>query len=105
MSNVIEHDIESYLIRRCADEGWLCWKLTSPANAGVPDRLVVSPPGTVTFVELKRPGGKPRPLQQMSMRRLRRMGARVRVADTKAAIDDVISELKEVASCQSECRH
>lgn len=105
MSNVIEHDIEAYLIRRCADEGWLCWKLTSPANAGVPDRLVVSPPGIVTFVELKRPGGKPRPLQQMSMRCLKHMGARVRVADTKAAIDDVISELKEVATCQSECRH
>lgn len=104
MSDTLERDIEAYLVRRCADEGWLCWKLTSPANAGVPDRLIVSPPGTVTFVELKRPGGKPRPLQLVSMRRLQRVGARVRVADTQTTVDTIIDELKEVAACREECR-
>ena len=60
---------------------------------GMPDRLVLMPGGRMGFVELKAPGKKPRLLQELRMRQLRRMGFLVAVVDNVAQIDYVLRRI------------
>ncbi|MFC9755175.1 VRR-NUC domain-containing protein [Streptomyces sp. NPDC056921] len=89
-----ERDIEGYLLAQCRAHGLLCLKFVSPARRGVPDRIVVAPRGTV-FVEVKRPGGQLRKLQQRTHAKLRDHGAEVHVVDDKPSVDAFIAHLLE----------
>ncbi len=53
-----EKQIERYLVKKVKEKKGLCLKWTSPGNAGVPDRIVISPYGEIHFVELKAEGRK-----------------------------------------------
>ena len=55
---MIEKDIEKYLVRQVKQMGGLALKFVSPSMAGVPDRIVMIPKGTIYFAELKRPNRK-----------------------------------------------
>lgn len=90
-----EKNIESYLVRRVKGLGGTAYKFVSPGHAGVPDRLVCLPGGRVWFVELKAPGKKPRPLQNVEIGRLRSLGFRVAVADSRDAVDALIDGVME----------
>ena len=48
-----ESEIEKRLVRKVRERGGLCYKFISPANPGVPDRIVVTPDGRTIYVELK----------------------------------------------------
>jgi len=85
-----ETTIERYLCRRVKELGGKAYKLQSPGNDGMPDRLVCLPGGKVFFVETKAPGGHPRPLQQVRIAELQRLGCRVSVADSKQAVDEIL---------------
>lgn len=87
-----EKVIEDYLLTTCRERGLLCLKLVSPGRAGVPDRIVVAPGGTV-FVEVKRPGGRLRRLQQVTVAKLRRAGGEVHVVDDKASVDKLVRQI------------
>jgi len=69
-----EKTIESKLVALCKKEGILCYKFTSPGNAGVPDRMLIFPNGLITFLELKAQGKKPTPKQTETLMRFRRQG-------------------------------
>ncbi|MEU7322477.1 VRR-NUC domain-containing protein [Streptomyces griseoviridis] len=99
MTRTRESTIEDYLLSQCRAHGFLCLKFVSPARRGVPDRIVVAPSGTV-FVEVKRPGGRLRKLQQLTHAKLRRHGAEVHVVDDKPSIDVFIAHLLRVSSDQ-----
>ncbi|MFJ6141380.1 VRR-NUC domain-containing protein [Kitasatospora sp. NPDC092286] len=99
MTSPRERDIEGYLLAQCRAHGFLCLKFVSPARGGVPDRIVVAPRDTV-FVEVKRPGGKLRKLQQLTHAKLRRHGAEVHVIDDKPGVDAFIAHLLESPSDQ-----
>lgn len=90
---MIERQIEHYLALSCCKIGALCLKFTSTSNAGVPDRLIIFK-GRLVFVELKRPNGKPRPLQKEVARRLREAGAKVYCLSTKEQVDEFIKDLQ-----------
>ena len=77
-----ERDIERALVRCVKSLGGLCLKFVSPGWDGAPDRLCLLPGGKICFVELKRPGAKPRPLQLRRHEQLRRLGFDVRVIDS-----------------------
>jgi hypothetical protein len=87
---VIEAQIERHLVDVVRAKGGFAFKWVSPANAGVPDRIVFLPGGRVVFVELKAPGRQPSPLQTRIFRMLRSVGAEVRVIDSMRGVDELV---------------
>ena len=90
---MLEKDLEKKFKEKIKYLGGRAYKFISPGNAGVPDRLVVLPGNHIAFVELKRPGEKPRPLQKAQMRFLLKMGATVRTIDSEEKIDWFLKEM------------
>ena len=87
LAKMLEKELESYFIDGLKEIGCLVFKFVSPGNAGVPDRIVISKTGGVYFVELKRPGGKVRKLQEFCIRRLREHNVWAGVVDSRASAD------------------
>jgi len=86
-----ERDIESALVRSVRARGGKAYKFTSPAQRGVPDRIVCLPEWErPVFVELKAPGRKPTKLQLHEHRVLRRLNQHVVVVDSHQAIDELL---------------
>lgn len=86
---MIEADVERYLLDQCRLLGFLCLKFVCPGRDGVPDRIVVSQSATV-FVEIKKPGERPRRNQREMHAKLRRFGASVHVLDSRGEVDRFI---------------
>ena len=63
--------------------------------SGVPDRLCLFMGGRAVFVEVKRPGEKPRPLQKRQIEKIRKLGFRVEVIDSEEGIQELIESLKK----------
>jgi len=91
---VRERDIERKLRKRVEGMGGICWKFLSGVS-GVPDRLCLFYGGRAVFVETKRHGEKPRPLQQRQMEKIRKLGFRVEVIDSEQGIEELIKSLEE----------
>ena len=89
----IENDVEQYLVDQIRQLGGLCWKFTSPGNAGVPDRIVLYN-GLTVFVEVKAPGKKLRKLQEVRVDEIRKQKVRAGYVDTKEAVDRLVSILQ-----------
>jgi hypothetical protein len=85
-----ERDIERYLCRRVEALGGWAIKLTSPAQTGLPDRLVVWPNGDVWFVEVKAPGKLLSGHQAAVMARLRKLGQTCAIVDSTEAVDWIL---------------
>lgn len=90
-----EGQIESYLESQSEKQKVLCFKFVSPGNRGVPDRIIIAN-GKVMFIELKAPDKKPRKLQEYVIKKMRKAGADVRVADTKEKVDELLNEILEM---------
>ena len=86
-----ERQIEKRLVAKAKAMNGLALKWVAPSFAGVPDRIVFFPGGRVVFVELKRPGGKLRPIQERVIGLLRGLGADVRVIDSMEAVDAIFA--------------
>lgn len=89
-----EHAIEQALKTAVETSGGLCWKLTSPGVAGVPDRLCLKG-GRAVFVEVKAPGKQPRPIQQRRIKQLRDHDFTVLVIDQVKQIEEVLDALHD----------
>jgi hypothetical protein len=90
---MIEALVESYLVERVRDTGGEVRKVTFPGRRGAPDRLA-GWPGRHALVELKRPGAKPEPHQVREHDRLRAIGFRVEVIDTREAVDAFVDRMQ-----------
>lgn len=89
----IERDVERFLVNQLKLGHIECYKWTSPGVRGVPDRIVLSA-GRIWFVELKRPGKKPRANQIVVHRKLAREGFNVRVIASKEEAKAFAEEVK-----------
>lgn len=88
-----EQKIEQSLVRAVRAAGGLAPKWVSPGLDGVPDRIVLLPGGRIAFAEIKAPGKKPRPIQEVRIRQLRRLGFQVYVIDNEEQIGGVLDEI------------
>ena len=89
---VIEKNIEDYFIRKCEQNHMWTTKFISASRSGVPDRVVIYN-GITIFVELKKPGEKPRPLQVEIHKKMRKYGALIEVLSTFDEVDVFIENL------------
>ena len=89
LEKIIEGKVNAY----AQSKGFLVYKFTSPARRAVPDRIYISPKGTVVFVEFKRDGQKPTPPQEREHHRLMMHNVAVFVIDNvemgKAIVDAI----------------
>jgi hypothetical protein len=89
-----EKTIEQKLVQAVKAMDGIAPKFTSPGFDGMPDRLVLLPKGRIAFVEVKRHGEKPRPLQEARHGMLRRLGFKVYVLDDGAQIGGILNEIQ-----------
>lgn len=88
-----EREVEKKLILEVKKRGGLCEKWTS-GTVGWPDRIIILPDGKIGFVEVKRPGEKPRAIQVHRHECLKRLGARVYVLDTPDDIGGILDGIQ-----------
>lgn len=86
--------MEAKLVTAVKAAGGVCWKFTSPGTAGVPDCIVLLPSGRIAFVEVKVSGEKPRSLQRLRIKTLRRLGFKAFVLDSPDQIGGIIDEIQ-----------
>jgi hypothetical protein len=91
VKELLERDLERYFSTQCKKHGLMTLKLHVRFARGWPDRVVLFPKGKLIWVELKRPGGKPTPLQIKTISDMQRMGQTVYVIDSKEEIDRVLA--------------
>lgn len=89
-----EREIERKLVSAVKSRGGICPKFVSPGFDGMPDRVVLLPNGKFGFVEVKRPGEQPRPLQKARHRILKKLGFLVFVLDGEEQIGGMIDEIQ-----------
>lgn len=88
-----EREVEKQLIDEVKKLGGLCEKWIS-GTVGWPDRIVIIPDGKIGFVEVKRPGEKPRPIQVHRHNQLRQIGVKVYVLDHPDKIGGILNDLQ-----------
>lgn len=74
----LESVIQSSLIKKYESQGYMVVKLILTNKSGIPDLLLLKD-GKASFVEVKRHGQKPRPLQEYRIKELRSLGFEVHV--------------------------
>lgn len=92
----LEKEIEKKICDYAKSKGCYVRKFTSPNNRSVPDRLFITPFGTVGFLEVKRGGEKPTKAQELEMALLTKQNANVKwcdnVEDGRQFIDDLLEK-------------
>lgn len=89
-----ERELEEKFRNAVRRAGGRAYKFISPGNTGVPDRLVVLPGGRCGFVELKRPGERPRADQRLQIGRLTELGCVAAVIDRESQIPGVLAAIR-----------
>jgi len=89
-----EKELERKLVKAVKSVGGIAPKFTSPGFDGMPDRLLLFPAGKLAFVEIKRKGKKPRPLQLVRHELLRRLGFQVFVLDAEVQIGEILNAVQ-----------
>ena len=90
---MLEKGIERRMCEMIKKRGGLTYKFTSPNSPGVPDRIVITPAGTVWFVELKTSTGRVAGIQKWQLSELEKRGANVRVIRGWGAAKEFVEEV------------
>jgi hypothetical protein len=90
---VKERTVEQYFISAVTMSGGAVRKIKWLGVDGAPDRLAGWPNGRHGLVELKRPRGTAEPHQLREHAKLRNMGFRVDIIDTRELVDAYVKEM------------
>jgi len=93
---VPETVIEEYLKEKIESIGGICIKGNAHNQRGMPDRVCILPNGVIVFVEVKRPGLKPRPNQRLMIKRFNKLGHTAVYVNTFRMIDTLIKWLQRI---------
>lgn len=83
-----EKEIEAYFAKRVKALGGYSYKFRSVTQRGVADRVVCLPGGKTWFVELKKPGGRLSPLQEIFAEQMAETGQHYTVLWSKEGVDE-----------------
>lgn len=101
-----EKDIEKILAAEVKKLGGKAYKLVSPGNNGMPDRMVIFPGQAPVFVELKSDTGRLSAIQEVQIKRLRELGQKVFVAKGIDGVGQFFQDMGfEEASKALDCRY
>ena len=98
-----EKTIEMHLKKEVEKYGGMCIKFNSSSMRGLPDRIVLFSGGRTFFVELKAPGQKPRAEQLRIHEKLRKLGAKVYVLDSRESIGRFMQNEVCTAQISADC--
>ena len=99
-SRMLERDIEKAVCAYARSQGLDTYKFVSPSHMGVPDRMFVGPGEHVFFIEFKREGQQPTPVQMREIAKLKRKNFRVYVVDNVELGKTVVNfELEFMNKC------
>lgn len=79
-----EQKIQAKLIKQLEADGYYVVKLSVTNKPGIPDLIAIPKDSDAEFYEVKRPGKKPRPLQEYRIKELKKHGLKVYVYDGKS---------------------
>ncbi len=88
MTPPLESSVQASLIQHLHNNNWFVTKVNLASVAGFPDLIAVKD-GRTVFIEVKRPGGAPRKLQEVCHRKLKEHGAEVIVYDGTVKFEDL----------------
>lgn len=91
---MLEKTVETFFVKAVKAAGGEAYKFASPAQRGVPDRIVILN-GAVFFAELKAPGKTPTAYQRREHDRIRRAGGLVVVIDHPSQINFILDQFKK----------
>lgn len=94
-----ESTVERFFTDTVRSRGWDSFKFISPGTRGVPDQILLIPghqgrDAVTLFVEIKRPGERPRASQQATFARMRASGATIVVVDSVTAVERLVTLLE-----------
>lgn len=89
-----ESTLENKLRTATKQRGGIALKFVSPGLAGVPDRLIILPGPRYAFIEVKKPGATPRPLQKLRHQQLQNLGCKVYTLDNPNHITGILNEIQ-----------
>lgn len=96
LPNPLESTVENYFVKQVMKAVPEAEIRKYKTRRNDPDRLCLFPVGKAIFVELKRPGEKPRPGQIREMNRLMALGFDVWVIESKPEVDIFVKWLKKI---------
>ena len=88
-----ETTVEDYLVKVAAEHGYRAEKIDVRGKRYRPDRVLTHPWRPAIYVETKAPGRRPSPGQVREHKRLRLMGYRVYVIDSKEGVNQLAEAL------------
>lgn len=90
---ILEKDVEKRLVQLLEEKECQAYKFVSPNCRGVPDRLFITPEGTVFFVELKTKQGVLSKLQSYQLMKLANQKQLVYVLYGLDEVEEFVREL------------
>lgn len=97
MGQIRERNVEQYFVEQCEAQGWGVRKVGWIGRRDAPDRVVLIPkgrgaPDNTVWVELKKPGEKPRPSQTRELEWMASRGQVIRIISSYSEVDNFIEE-------------
>jgi hypothetical protein len=89
-----EKEIEAYFVKRVKALGGYSYKFRSVTQRGVADRIACLPNGQTWFVELKKPGGRLSPLQEIFAENMAEMNQNYALLWSKEDVDAWAERIK-----------
>jgi len=88
-----EKIIERFCVEEAKRRGGQAVKGTAANTKGFPDRTILLPGGTIGFLELKGSSGRVTRLQEHWINKLRGLGFKAEVANSKEAVKEFLDSL------------